>query len=229
MGLNMLNVVTIDGPAGSGKSTVAKTVAAKLQFRFLDTGAMYRAVALGAVEKEIPVTDPEGLQEYLDHLNLEISYSNNTMNLILNGNNVTYEIRKPGISKYASDYSANAAVRKFCTLLQRKSGQSGNIVCEGRDMGTVVFPDARWKFFITASLEERARRRWKERVEQDESISLESIVNDIKIRDLQDSKRKIAPLKPAADAQIIDTTNMTIESVTKTIVEVVAPFAAKKR
>jgi CMP/dCMP kinase len=229
MGLDLIDVVTIDGPAGSGKSTIARSVADTLSFRFLDTGAMYRAVALGAVKKGIAVSDTDALAEYLEHLNLNIHYSDNTMNLVLDGRNVTDEIRQPGMSRHASNFSANKAVRNLCSSLQRQIGMSGKIVCEGRDMGTVVFPDARWKFFLTASVEERARRRWKELREKGQNISLMLVKDDIEYRDLQDSNRKLAPLKQASDARIIDTTNMTIQCVTNKIVGVVAPIIAKKR
>ena len=228
MGLDMLQIVTIDGPAASGKSTVAKLVAKKLKFQFLDTGAMYRAVAFGALENGITAEESSELRAYLKGMQLEIHYENSVMHLVLNGRDITQLIRHKDMGQHASDYSKLHSVRVFCTDLQRQLGQSGNLVCEGRDMGTVVFPDAEWKFFLTASLDERAFRRWKELKEKDQGITLEEIKNALKQRDFQDANRSIAPLKPADDARIIDTTKMEIDEVVEKIVEVVFETIKKK-
>ncbi|MGB3975074.1 MAG: (d)CMP kinase [bacterium] len=228
MGLEMLNIVTIDGPAASGKSTVAGLVAEKLGYAFLDTGAMYRAIAFGALENGIPAEESGGLHAYLEDADLEIHYQNKVMHLVLNGRDITQLIRHKDMGQHASDYSKLHSVRVFCTDLQRRLGQSGKLVCEGRDMGTVVFPGARWKFFLTASLEERAIRRWRELKTKGENISLEEIKNSLMLRDLQDSNRALAPLKPADDAHIIDTTEMQIDGVVEKIVEVVFESIEKK-
>jgi CMP/dCMP kinase len=228
MGLEKLDIVAIDGPAGSGKSTVAKGVAERLGYSFLDTGAMYRAVAYGALSRGIPVEETCVLQGFLNRLDLTIRHEKDGMRLFLDGMDVTDGIRKKEMGQYASDYSKLPSVREYCSRLQRQFGQSGRIVCEGRDMGTVVFPDARWKFFLTASLEERAFRRWKELKDKGETITRDDIENSLKKRDYQDTNRDLAPLKPADDAVIIDTTDMTIEDVILKIVEVVDGSRDKK-
>lgn len=228
MGLDKLDIITIDGPAGSGKSTVAKGVAEKLGYSFLDTGAMYRAVAYGAMERGIPAEENCVLNEFLNGLDLTIRQDHRGMHLFLDGMDVTSGIRKKEMGQHASDYSKLRSVREYCSRLQRQLGRSGRIVCEGRDMGTVVFPDARWKIFLTASLEERAFRRWNEMKDKGESATREDIKNSLKKRDYQDSNRDLAPLKPADDAVIIDTTNMNIDDVVLKIVEVVGASGEKK-
>jgi len=222
MGLIFLDIVAIDGPAGAGKSTVARSVARRLKYTFLDTGAMYRAIALGAVRRNIAITDNQGMTEYLNELQLEVFPENEMMRLELNGEDVTEAIRQPEMSKYASDYSVLPKVRELCSRLQREFGEKGGVVCEGRDMGTVVFPDARWKFFLTASVDERARRRCSEEETRGQKSSFKDVLTSIKARDYQDSQRKLAPLKSADDAIDIDTTNMTLEQVIDTIIEHIA-------
>ena len=218
MGLEQLRVVAIDGPAGAGKSSVARRVARELGYMFMDTGAMYRAIALGAVKKGIGLDETDALSQYLANVELTIFPGDDVMGLKLNDWDVTNEIRSPEMGKHASDYSALPEVRRYCSGLQRKLGEAGEIVCEGRDMGTVVFPDARWKIFLTASSEERARRRWQELVDRGETPDLLGLKNAIEERDAQDSGRKLAPLKPADDAVILDTTKLKLHQVVSAII-----------
>jgi len=215
----MLDVITIDGPAGAGKSTVARAVARQLKYTFLDTGAMYRAVALGAVEAGIDRSDTAALERFLSNLDVTILPDPEVMGLRLNGRDVTRAIRRDEMGRHASDYSTVAAVRRFCSTRQREFGRRGGVVCEGRDMGTVVFPDARWKFFLTASVEERARRRWQELRDRGEHPDRNAIERAIRARDLQDSERALAPLKPADDATVIDTTDMPLDAVVRCVLD----------
>ena len=212
-----IDVVAIDGPAGSGKSTVARNVAAELGFLFLDTGAMYRAVALHAVKNNIGAVDNEQLQNLLNQIN--ISFQDDAGLLILvNGEDVSVEIREPMVGKYASDYSTLPSVRNLCSRIQREIGEKSRTVAEGRDMGTVVFPDACWKFFLSASPSERARRRWMELTEKGNNIRFGDVFDQMIQRDEQDSKRSLAPLKPAVDAMLVDTTSRSVDDVVKLIV-----------
>ncbi len=212
-------VVAIDGPSGAGKSTVAKAIAKKLGYFYLNTGAMYRAVALFLKEKgfnpgeKIP-------PEIFNSVSLDFD---NEGNIYLNGENVSGKILSPEISKLASDFSKYPEVRKFLTEQQRKIGSSRPSVLEGRDIGTVVFPDAEFKFYLDASPEERAKRRYEQLKEKnpDLQISLEEILKQQLERDRQDSSREIAPLKKADDAIYIDTTGMEIEDVIEKILEIV--------
>jgi len=208
--------IAIDGPAGSGKTTVAKLVAGKLGFGYLDTGAMYRAVALFLHESCINENDDAKIDEALSKV--EFEYRDGE--LYLNGNVVGDEIRSVEAGVLASKYAANAIVRKHLTRLQRKIADDRKMVVEGRDIGTVVLPDADLKVFLTASVEERAKRRWKELKEKGENVSYEEILNQVKERDERDSKRAVAPLKPAEDAIIIDTTGLTPNEVANRIVKI---------
>ncbi|MCD4655078.1 (d)CMP kinase [bacterium] len=219
MGLRLLDVVAIDGPASAGKSTVAKAVSRLLNYTFLDTGAMYRAIAFGAVSAGITTDNLDRLRDYLNRVHLEIFPGTEIMRLELNGRDVTKAIRQTEVAKHASDYSMLSDVRQFCSRMQRKFGEKGQVVCEGRDMGTVVFPDARWKFFLTASVDERARRRFSELKSRGGNPKLETIRKNIQARDNQDSSRKLAPLKIAADAIRIDTTGMDCNKVIESIIQ----------
>ncbi len=213
------NVIAIDGPSGAGKSTVAKIVAEKLGYFYLNTGAMYRAVALFLKQKG-KTPDDTITEEDLKGLDIDFDEKGN---IYLNGENVSDKILTPEISKLASDFSKIPVVRKILTEQQRKIGSSRPSVLEGRDIGTVVFPDAKYKFFLDASAEERARRRYKQLKEKNPKmeISFEEILKQQKERDKQDSSRDIAPLKKADDAVYIDTTGMEIEDVVKKILKIV--------
>ncbi len=209
--------IAIDGPAGSGKTTVSKRLAEFLGFDYLDTGAMYRAIALFLHEKGISENDDAEIDKVLSNVKMEFKDGK----LFLNGNEVGPEIRTAEAGVLASKYAKIPVVRKHLTRLQREIADSRKIVVEGRDIGTVVLPDAELKIFLTASVEERARRRWKELKEKGENIPYDEILKQLKDRDERDSKREVAPLKPAEDAIVIDTTNMSIDEVVKNIAKLV--------
>lgn len=205
--------IAIDGPAGSGKSTVAKEVAKRLNFVYVDTGAMYRAAALNARREGIPPDDERKLKEMFKRMDLKLVPNGDSLRVFLNGEDVTSAIRTEQAGMDASTYSAKPAVREKMVQLQREMGKSGGVVMEGRDIGTVVFPEAECKFFLDAAPEERARRRAKELRERGIACDEAEILKTIKERDLQDSTRSIAPLKPAPDAIVIDTTGISVEDV----------------
>ncbi len=212
----MVAVIAIDGPSGSGKSTVAKRVAQKLGWFYLNTGAMYRAIGLYLSGRKIPCDESMVTDKILEGADINFDSFGR---ILLNKKNISGEILSPEAARYASDYSKLAAVRKRMTALQRKIGLSRPSVVEGRDIGTVVFPDADHKFFIVASPEERARRRYVQLKEKDPNftISFEEILKQQKERDSQDEKRALAPLKRAKDAILIDTTEKTIDEVVERI------------
>jgi cytidylate kinase len=213
----MRGIITIDGPAGSGKSTISRLLAKKINFLYLDTGAMYRAVALAANREGISLGNGERLGDLCRTLDLYFETGEDTPRLFLNYEDISMAIRSPEIDIAASTVSAVKEVREAMTDLQRKMARGGNIVAEGRDMGTVVFPGAQHKFFLTASADERAERRFKERLLRGESVSSASVSAELKKRDHQDETRALAPLKPAEDAIIIDSTGLSIELVIEKI------------
>jgi cytidylate kinase len=206
-------VIAIDGPAGAGKSTVAKFLAKKLGFVYLDTGAMYRAIGLKVYENGCAVDDSEGVKRLLDDSTIEIKYIDGVQTVWLDGNDVSKEIRLNHISKMASDVSALPFVREKLVAMQRRMSENGNYILDGRDIGTVVFPNAEIKFFLTASVEERATRRYKELLEKGQSAVYETVKKEIEQRDYNDSHRKTSPLKKADDAIELDTTGLSIEEV----------------
>ncbi len=208
-------IIAIDGPAGAGKSSVSREVARRLGFSYLDTGAMYRCAALAAHRKGVDLDDVDGLALLLDGLSIEFKGGR----VLLNGEDVSEAIRTPEMDKMASAISSMKVVRKRLTALQREIGRSGDIVAEGRDMGTVVFPDADLKIFLTASPEARARRRWKQLQDAGREASLENIIAEIEERDRADSSRAIAPLRRAADAVLVDSTGLSKEETVAAIVE----------
>lgn len=204
----MKKIIAVDGPAGAGKSTVSKIVAQKLGYTYIDTGAMYRAVALKSTRS------CEDLVDIIDDINIELD---DKARVFLDGVEVTKEIRTPEISKLASDVSKFGFVRKRLTDLQRQMAQRGAVIMDGRDIGTQVLPNADLKIFLTASIEERARRRFEELQAKGQAVNLEAIKNEIALRDKQDSEREIAPLKQADDAILIDSTNLQIAEVVEKI------------
>ncbi len=210
----MIPVIAIDGPAGAGKSTIAKLLAKRLGLQYLDTGAMYRAVALAVKEASISPEDEAKIERLLPTLTIDLDGER----VFLNGRDVSHLIRTPEIDLLASAVSRLGAVRRYLNQLQREFPSKKGIVAEGRDMGTVVFPDSPYKFFLTATPEERAKRRKKQLEMQGENVLYETILKQIKKRDKQDSDRAIAPLRQAEDAQLIDTTGKTIDEILDEII-----------
>jgi cytidylate kinase len=213
-------VITIDGPAGAGKTTVSRILADRLGFRYIDTGALYRGVALVAKEQGISSDDDSALTEMCRNLSLRFELISNRLKLFSGGRDITKHIRTPEITMMASAVSARPVVRKFLLNLQRGIGMEKQVVFEGRDMGTVVFPDAEVKFFLDASPRIRALRRFNE-IKNNSAQTLEEVERDIIQRDINDSTRALAPLKPAEDAVRIDTTDLSLEEVVKTMLKVV--------
>ena len=204
----MDNIITIDGPGGSGKSTVSRILAGKINFLYLDTGATYRAVALTAKRDGIDFGDGPGLCGLCKMLDLRFDTSEDPPRLLLDNQDISLAIRGPEMDMLSSEVSAVKEVREAMVSLQRKIAKGAKLVAEGRDMGTVVFPEARCKFFLTASPEIRAERRYRERVERGESVSRSVVGEELKKRDRQDETRSISPLRPASDAIVIDSTGL---------------------
>ena len=203
-------IVTIDGPAGTGKSTVAKTLASRLGFEFLNTGAMYRAVAYACLQREIDLADVAAVGQVVP--TLEIAFTNSR--LILDGHDVTEAIHGQEVTLGASVVAANPLVRGCLVALQQAAARGTSLVTEGRDQGTVVFPEAECKFFLTASPVERAKRRQRELQAKGEILPLEDLLSQQALRDERDQTRTCSPLQPAEDAILIDTTAMSLEEVT---------------
>ncbi len=210
--------VAIDGPAGAGKSTVAKGAAAKLGYIYVDTGALYRAVGVYALRNGIDTKNADGVSSLLPEISVELKFIDGVQHVLLNGDDVSVEIRTPDASMAASNVSAIPAVRAFLFDLQRDIAKKNNCLMDGRDIGTVVLPNAQVKIFLTADPEERAMRRYKELKEKGSDVKYEDVLDDLIKRDYQDSHREIAPLKPAEDSVVFNTTGYTLEeSVAKVI------------
>jgi len=213
--------IAIDGPAGSGKSTVAKIIAKNLKFRFLDTGAIYRAVALKSIIERISSKDERALAEMMDKTKIILENIEDETKVLLDNKDVSKEIRTEAVSEASSAVAVHPEVRKRVKIIQRDFASKGNTVCEGRDMGAEVFPEAKYKFYLDASVEERAKRRYKEYLKIDEEINIEKIKEDIEFRDKQDSTRKASPLRKAKDAIVVDTTNLNIQEVVEVILSII--------
>ena len=199
--------IAIDGPAGAGKSTISKVIAKKLGFIYVDTGAMYRAVALYALQNNINTRNEDGvLESVLDKIDVDIAYKDSVQHIYLNGTDVSDAIREPEVSMGASDVAVVPAVRLKLVELQRALAKRENVIMDGRDIGTYVLPDAEIKIFLTATVEERAKRRHIELVQKGVGASYKEVLADMIKRDHNDSTRKFAPLKQAEDAVLIDTT-----------------------
>jgi cytidylate kinase len=208
-------IITIDGPAGSGKSSVARALAKLLGFEHLDTGATYRAVALACLRAGVDLKDETGLACVLANLSLEMPPGR----VVLNGEDVTSLIRTPELSDASSAVAESPVVRRHLARLQRSVAEGRNMVCEGRDQGTVVFPDAGCKFFLVADPVERARRRQQELSAKGQTITLEEVLEAQEVRDQRDAARDLAPMVPAPDAVTIDTTHLSLEQVVERMVE----------
>jgi cytidylate kinase len=204
-------IIAIDGPAGSGKSSTARQVAARLGVMFLDTGAMYRALTLKSLRRGIPATDHAALETLAAGTDIRFSGTPPEMRILMDNEDVTDAVRSDEVTRNVSDYCAPAGVRRQMVRLQRTVAAEGPVVCEGRDIGTVVFPGAELKFYMTASVEERARRRQRDFAAAGVDKSLPELVAEIAARDAKDSTRENSPLRRAADAEEIDTTAMTLE------------------
>jgi len=216
-------VIAVDGPAGAGKSTISRLLAKRLGFNYVDTGAMYRAVALKAYQDGIDLNDEDALEGFCS----EVKVSFNRTRIFVNGGDYTERIRDPFVGPLSSLVSSKRAVREAMVRIQRSIGENGHVVMEGRDIGTVVFPDAEVKFYLNASVEIRARRRYMELKEKGEEVTLEEVMEETKKRDLQDSTRAYSPLRIAPDAIPIDSSNMGIEEVVQVMIEAIGDKISK--
>jgi cytidylate kinase len=206
-------VVTIDGPVGSGKGTISARLAERLGFHLLDSGALYRLVALTALARGIDLDDPEALAEAARTLDIHFRFEGARTRIFLGGEDVTADIRREAVSQSASRVAAVPAVREALATRQKAFRRPPGLVADGRDMGTVIFPDAPVKLFLTASTQARAERRYKQLKEKGESVTLPRLLQDLEARDARDSNREVAPLVPAPGATIIDSTDMGIDEV----------------
>jgi len=214
------DIIAIDGPAGSGKSTTAKLVARQLGFTYLDTGAMYRALTLKALRQRLNFHDETALKALTKNIDIQVLEKNGRLSVIVDGENVTKKIRTEQVTEHVATVASQPAVRKWMVHWQRKLGKQGKIVAEGRDIGTVVFPEARLKIFLVASLAARAKRRARDfSAAEGDTANLEKIAQKIKDRDQKDSQREVSPLKKADEAIEIDTTDLTIEQQVDLIVK----------
>ncbi len=220
-------VIAIDGPAGSGKSTAAKNLAVKLGFTYLDTGAMYRAVTYLALRNNI-VDNPEAVIEMTKNLSIQLKFENGITRVFVNNEEVTEYIRTPEVNSKVSEISTIPEVRKELVRIQKKIGQDNNIIAEGRDVTTVVFPDADFKIYMTASIEERAKRRFNEFKEKKADITLDEVKANIEKRDKIDSGREVSPLKKADDAIEFDNSYMSIDEEIEVLLKKVNELLSKK-
>jgi len=217
--------IAIDGPAGSGKSSVARRVAALLGYLYLDSGAMYRALALKALERNVPLDDETQLEALAKETRIELKPPTSELEaagaknrVFLNDREVTREIRTAEVAQAASRLATIAGVRRVLVAEQQHAGAGGGVVMEGRDIGTVVFPEAELKIFLDASPEMRSERRWKEHQEKGEAFSLEEVLEEVRVRDRRDRERKVSPLIRAADAVLVDNTAMDVEETAQLVV-----------
>jgi len=215
-------IIAIDGPAGVGKSTVAKLLAARLGYLYLDTGALYRAVAWKVLREKTQPEDAERVCQLLSTTSIHMHFQHGSMQVLLDGHDITGELRTPDVTASASVVSAIPAVREWLLPIQRQIGQRGSVVAEGRDMGTTVFPTAPLKFFLEADATVRADRRHRELVSAGHNGPLEKTYQDLSGRDSRDRNRAVAPLVPAADARHIDTSALSVEEVVSQIVAAVS-------
>ena len=214
-------IVAIDGPAGSGKGTITKLVGKKLDLIYIDTGAMYRCVTLECLNKNVKIEEIEGLKQILENIDVQFLSEDDEQKVFLNGKDVTLKIRSKEVNEYVSPVSTVKIVRSKMTDLQRKMAVSKDVIMEGRDIGTTVFPNADLKIYLDATPEERASRRYKQNLENGITTGYDEILANVKERDYIDSHREISPLRKAEDAIYIDSTNMTIEEVVAEIERII--------
>lgn len=222
-------VIAIDGPAGSGKSTVAKKVAEELGFLYVDTGAMYRALTLKAIRKNIPLSDKKALTEMSKATKISLQMENSGYNVFLDGKNVTKEIREEEVSKKTQFIASVFTIRKILWSMQRDYRKNHDIVMEGRDIGSKVFPDAQLKIFLDAGVKERAKRRYLQLKEMGVEGNIKEIEKDILLRDERDRRRSISPLLKLPDAFTVDTTCMSIDQVTQKIISLYRNSSEERR
>jgi len=214
-------IIAIDGPSGAGKSTVAKLLANQLGYVVLDTGAMYRAVAFRAKQRGLCLEDEERLSQLASSLHVTFLTRNGELRVLCDGEDITEAIRSPDMSSLASDISKREGVRSALVRLQREMGRGGGVILEGRDIGTVVFPDADVKFYLDANAEERARRRTQELISKGIKITFQDTLEDVIRRDRNDMTRAISPLRKAKDAVVVDSTHLSVEDVLEKMIQVI--------
>lgn len=218
--------IAIDGPGGAGKSTIAKRLAKELGYHYVDTGAIYRTVGYHMSLMGVGPKDKDGIERCIDDVNIDIRWEDGVQHMILNGQDVTNEIRTPEMSMMASGVSAQKCVRDYLLQMQRDLAKTQNVIMDGRDIGTVVLPDATVKFYLTASAEVRAKRRFLELQEKGEDAKFEDVLRELILRDEQDMHREIAPLKCADDAVVVDSSDLTVDQVVAEMKSIIGKKAA---
>ena len=218
--------IAIDGPGGAGKSTIAKRLAKELGYHYVDTGAIYRTVGYHMSLMGVGPKDKDGIERCIDDVNIDIRWEDGVQHMILNGQDVTSEIRTPEMSMMASGVSAQKCVRDYLLQMQRDLAKTQNVIMDGRDIGTVVLPDATVKFYLTASAEVRAKRRFLELQEKGEDAKFEDVLRELILRDEQDMHREIAPLKCADDAVVVDSSDLTVDQVAAEMKSIIGRKAA---
>lgn len=225
---NTVIAVAIDGPAGAGKSTIARTAAEQLGFIYVDTGALYRTIGLAAYRRDIDGTDTAGIIKMLPEISVDLNYQDGVQYVLLDGEDVSSCIRTPQISVYASQVSAIPEVRAYLLDLQRQMAQKRSVIMDGRDIGTVILPNAQVKIFLTASAEARAERRCAELREKGEQVTVQEVLADMQARDEKDTSRAVAPLRQAEDAVCVDTSALTLAQSIEAVLHVIRTVIEEK-